>query len=135
MLKIFLISIIAGFVIGFLTNWLAVVSLFHPRKKFLGFQGLIPRYKQDIAEKIGDNSHVIFPSYFKKVLDIPVIGSKLHGFFKKTVANEIAKMSDKELEKIIKNIANRELRFIEILGGVIGAVVGVIQAGLILWIL
>ncbi len=134
MLKIYLISIIAGFVIGFLTNWLAVLSLFRPRKKFLGFQGLIPKYKKEISEKISENAHVILPDTFKKILKIPFLGEKLQTFFKNSVAKEIEKMSDDELEKIIKNVADKELKFIEILGGIIGMIVGLLQAVLISFI-
>ncbi len=131
MIEIYLISIVVGFLLGYLTNWLAIVSLFHPRKKFLGFQGLVPRYKKEIGERIGENAHVIFPDSIKKVFQIPLIGDKIKDFFKDSVANEIVKMSDDELEKIIKKVAGRELRFIEVLGGVIGMVVGLLQAILI----
>ncbi len=131
MIKIYLINIIAGFIIGFLTNWLAILSLFRPRKKIFGFQGLIPRYKEDIGEKIGENAHLVMPESFKKMLKIPFVGKKMQSFFKKSVAKEIAKMPDKELEKIVRDVARRELRFIEILGGIIGMFIGLFQAALI----
>jgi uncharacterized membrane protein YheB (UPF0754 family) len=128
MIEVYIISVIAGFVIGFLTNWLAILSLFRPRKKVLGFQGLLPRYKREIGENISEHAHFIMPGYFKKVLKIPFVGEKLQNLFKSSVEKEIAKMSDGELEKIVKNIAKRELRFIEILGGIIGMFVGLLQA-------
>jgi len=131
MIEIYLISIVAGFLLGYLTNWLAIVSLFHPRKKFFGFQGLVPRYKKEIGERIGENAHVIFPDSLKKVFQIPLVGDKIKDFFKDSVANEIVKMSDDELERIIKKVAGKELRFIEILGGIIGMLVGLLQAVLI----
>jgi len=104
MIEIYLISIVAGFLLGYLTNWLAIVSLFHPRKKFFGFQGLVPRYKKEIGERIGENAHVIFPDSLKKVFQIPLVGDKIKDFFKDSVANEIVKMSDDELERIIKKV-------------------------------
>ncbi len=131
MMQIYLINIIAGFIIGFLTNWLAILSLFRPRKKIFGFQGLIPRYKEDIGENIGENVHLVMPESFKKMLKIPFVGKKMQSVFKKSVAKEIAKMSDKELEKIVRDVARRELRFIEILGGIIGMFIGLFQAALI----
>ncbi|RLG12011.1 hypothetical protein DRN73_03815 [Candidatus Pacearchaeota archaeon] len=131
MIKIYLISIILGFAVGFLTNWLAILSLFRPRKKILGFQGLIPRYKREIGMKISENAHLIMPSSFKKVLNIPFIGKKIDTFFKDSVASEIAKMPDEELEKIVKNVTSTELKFIEFVGGVIGMLVGLLQAVLI----
>ena len=125
----------AGFIIGYLTNWLAILSLFRPRKKILGFQGLIPRYKEDIGENIGENVHLVMPESFKKMLKIPFVGKKMQLVFKKSVAREIAKMSDKELEKIVRDVARRELRFIEILGGIIGMFIGLFQATLILFLI
>ena len=135
MIKIYLINIIAGFMIGYLTNWLAILSLFRPRKKILGFQGLIPRYKADIGKKIGENAHLVMPPSFKKILKIPFVGEKLQSIFKESVAKEITKMSDKELEKIVRDVASRELRFIEILGGLIGMFIGLFQAALILFLI
>jgi uncharacterized membrane protein YheB (UPF0754 family) len=134
MIHIYLINITAGFVIGFLTNWLAILSLFRPRKKILGFQGLIPKHKEDIGKNIGENAHLVMPDSFKKILKIPLLGEKLQSIFKKSVAKEITKMSDKELEQIVRKVASRELRFIEILGGVIGMFIGLVQATLILFL-
>ncbi|MBW2980999.1 DUF445 domain-containing protein [Candidatus Woesearchaeota archaeon] len=135
MINIFLINMTAGFIIGFLTNWLAILSLFRPRKKILGFQGLIPKYKEDIGENIGGNVHLVMPESFKKMLKIPFVGKKMQLIFKKSVAKEIAKMSDTELEKIVRKVARRELRFIEILGGIIGIFIGLFQATLILFLI
>jgi len=131
MIKIYLISIVAGFVVGFLTNWLAILALFRPRKKFLGFQGLIPGHKREIGIKIGEHAHIVMPDTFKKVLTIPIIGPKINDFLKNTVASEIVKMPDPELEKIVRRVASKELRYIEFLGGIIGAIIGLIQAVLI----
>ncbi|MEO0133184.1 MAG: DUF445 family protein [candidate division WOR-3 bacterium] len=39
--------------IGWLTNVIAIWLLFHPRKKILGIQGVVPKYKEDIAKRIG----------------------------------------------------------------------------------
>jgi uncharacterized membrane protein YheB (UPF0754 family) len=135
MINIYLINMTAGFIIGFLTNWLAILSLFRPRKKILGFQGLIPRYKAEIGEKIGDHAHLVMPQSFKNMLKVPFVGEKLQSIFKSSVSNEIAKMSDSELEKIVRSVAKRELRFIEILGGVIGLFIGLSQAALILFLI
>jgi uncharacterized membrane protein YheB (UPF0754 family) len=75
------------------------------------------------------------PQSFKKVLKIPLLGEKLQSIFKKSVAKEITKMSDRELEEIVRKVASRELRFIEILGGVIGMFIGLFQATLILFLI
>ncbi len=128
MIELYLISVVVGFVIGFSTNWLAILALFRPRKRVLGFQGLLPRYKKELAEKIGKNVHIIMPESFKKSFKIPFVGKKIQEFFKNSVSEEIVKMDDKELEKIVRNVAGKELKFIEILGGLIGAGMGLIQA-------
>ena len=51
-----LIPIISAF-IGWLTNWIAIKMLFHPRepKKILGFtiHGIFPKRQQQFAEKLG----------------------------------------------------------------------------------
>lgn len=49
---LFLIPFISAF-IGWLTNVIAIWLLFHPRRKILGIQGLVPKYKEDIAKRIG----------------------------------------------------------------------------------
>ncbi len=41
---------LAGLV-GFATNWLAIRMLFHPRKPFLGLQGVIPRKRKSLARR------------------------------------------------------------------------------------
>ena len=92
---------------------------------------MIPRYKEDIGENIGENIHLVMPQSFKKMLKIPFLGKKMQSIFKESVGKEIAKMSDEELEQIVRNVAKRELRFIEILGGVIGLLIGLFQAILI----
>jgi uncharacterized membrane protein YheB (UPF0754 family) len=127
-LQIFLISIIVGASIGYLTNWLAIYSLFRPRKKFLGFQGLLPRYKKSLAVRISEHVHHILPDSVKKSFNIPFIGDKIKNFLENSIAEEITKMPDQDLEKIIRKIVSKELRYIEILGGIIGALVGLVQA-------
>jgi uncharacterized membrane protein YheB (UPF0754 family) len=42
-----------GACIGYITNWVAIKMLFHPRQRRMGFQGLIPRRQDELAQKIG----------------------------------------------------------------------------------
>ena len=42
-----------GATIGYLTNWVAIKMLFHPRKRRFGMQGLIPRRQAELAKRIG----------------------------------------------------------------------------------
>jgi uncharacterized membrane protein YheB (UPF0754 family) len=41
-----------GALVGYLTNILAIWMLFNPKRKFLGFQGVIPKKRKEIAEGI-----------------------------------------------------------------------------------
>jgi uncharacterized membrane protein YheB (UPF0754 family) len=47
---------VVGMLIGYATNWLAIRMLFRPRRRILGYQGLLPRRQADIAHDLG---HVI----------------------------------------------------------------------------
>ena len=118
---------VIGFVIGYFTNYLAVKMLFHPRRQFFGIQGVIPKRKQILAKKIGEVSPEIMPSYFKKIESIPAIGPRIMNSFQNAVENQINSLSVDELEKIVFRVAKKELRFIEIIGGVIGFIIGCLQ--------
>ena len=41
---------------------------------------------------------------------------------------------DEELEVLIKKVINKELRFIKILGGVLGGAIGLIQGLIFVWL-
>ena len=43
-----------GGCIGYVTNWVAIKMLFHPRERHFGMQGLIPRRQEDLARNIGE---------------------------------------------------------------------------------
>ena len=52
---------------------------------------------------------------------------------KEMVYEKISDYDMAHLESIVKRIARRELRYIELLGGVLGFMIGCLQAGLIIW--
>jgi uncharacterized membrane protein YheB (UPF0754 family) len=52
----------------------------------------------------------------------------------KIVTEKVAGFSSDELEKILYQIMSREFRFVEIIGGVLGFVIGLLQVFLTLWI-
>ncbi len=116
-----------GGLIGYFTNALAIYMLFHPRKSFLGVQGAIPKRKTKLAEKIAGEIHVILPEEYKKIASIPVIGKKIDSAIKRSIAKTIKNTPDEDIERTIKNIIKTELRFIEILGGIIGMLIGLVQ--------
>ena len=187
-----IIPIISAF-IGWITNWVAIKMLFHPRtpKKILGitFQGIFPKRQQQFAEKLGklvsseflsfndieqkisnpDNLKKIMPlieNHFDDFLrnrlsnEMPVISmfigdktiSKLKESFMKEietlfphvmkqyatnlkdeldleqiVINKVAGFSSDKLEEVLYQIMSKEFRFVEIIGAVIGFIIGLIQ--------
>ena len=106
--------------------------LFHPKRKILGIQGLLPKRKKILAQKIGDSTHLIMPHYFQKIEKIPIIGSKIMEAFKKSVEKQINSISDEELEKIIFQVMKHEMRFVIWAGGIIGFLIGIVQVFLVI---
>ena len=73
----FIISIIVGAVIGYITNWLAIKMLFRPHNKIEVFglpmpftPGLIPKERDRIAKSIGTTIgvHLLTSDVFTEVL-------------------------------------------------------------------
>ncbi len=124
--KILLLPIV-GFIIGYFTNYLAVIMLFHPKKKIFGIQGVLPKRKKILAKRIGEISPEIMPPYFRKIEGIPAIGPRIINSFQNAVENQINTLSVDELENIVFKVIKKELYFIEIMGGVIGFIIGCVQ--------
>ena len=187
-----LIPLISAF-IGWVTNWVAIKMLFHPRepKKILGitFHGIFPKRQQQFAEKLGKLVSAEFlsfddieqkisnPENLKKIMpmienhmddflrnrlgaEMPVISmfigdktiSKLKESFMKEievlfpqvmkqyatnlkdeldleqiVIKKVAGFSSDKLEEVLYQIMSKEFRFVEIIGAVIGFIIGVVQ--------
>ena len=190
-LKLWLVPIIGAF-IGWITNWLAIKMLFHPRQPirilFITFQGIFPKNKKRIAERLGNvvqkdlinfndiKDRLKDPEALKgftdeievhvenaiserlsknpllkslipepivhnvehtivmeieqampKILDksIEKIESKLN--IEQIVRDKVNNFSDEKLEDMLLAITSKEFKFIEIIGGVLGFLIGVIQ--------
>lgn len=187
-----LIPVISAF-IGWVTNWVAIKMLFHPRepKRFLGitFQGIFPKRQQQFAEKLGVlvsaellsfadiESKISNPDNLKKIMpmienhvddflrtrlsqEMPVISmfigdktiDKLKGSFMKEievlfpkvmkeyasnlkteldieqiVVQKVASFSSDKLENVLYQIMAKEFRFVEIIGAVLGFLIGALQ--------
>ena len=187
-----LIPIISAF-IGWVTNWVAIKMLFHPRepKTYLGirFHGIFPKRQQQFAEKLGKlvsaeflsfsdiENKISDPSNLKKVMpmiekhvddflrvklseQMPVlsmfIGDKtintlkgvfmqeIEGLFpqvmkqfasnlkseldlEQIVIQKVSSFSSDKLEEILYQIMSKEFRFVELIGGVIGLIIGLLQ--------
>jgi uncharacterized membrane protein YheB (UPF0754 family) len=179
--------------IGWVTNWVAIKMLFHPRepKKILGFtfQGIFPKRQQQFAEKLGKlvsaellsfddiESKISNPENLKKIMpliedhvddflktrlsqEMPVISmfigdktiTKLKDAFMKEietlfpkvmkqyaanlkteldieqiVVSKVASFSSDKLEEVLYQIMSKEFRFVEIVGAVLGFLIGAIQ--------
>ncbi|MEN9448124.1 MAG: hypothetical protein RJA25_1414 [Bacteroidota bacterium] len=189
--KTWAVPLIGAF-IGWITNWVAIKMLFHPRRPvkvlFITFQGIFPKNKPRIATKLGlvvqrdlinfgdiksrlqdpdalnnfkeeiairvDNAirerveksgllNVIVPdqliaSIHKTIVDeiernLPtVIGSSIDKIEEKLdiqelVRNKVANFSDEKLEQLLLDITAKEFTFIELIGGVLGFIIGIIQ--------
>ncbi|MBK7291671.1 MAG: DUF445 family protein [Chitinophagaceae bacterium] len=187
-----LFPVISAF-IGWITNWVAIKMLFHPRtpKRILGitFQGIFPKRQQKFAEKLGKlvsdeflsfddiEAKISNPENLKQIMPIienhvddflrnrlkdemPVIsmfiGDKTIGNLKTLFMNEIetllpivmkqyaanlkteldleqivitkvAAFSSDKLEEVLYQIMSKEFRFVEIIGAVIGFLIGSLQ--------
>jgi uncharacterized membrane protein YheB (UPF0754 family) len=194
-----LIPVISGF-IGWVTNWVAIKMLFHPRKpiRLLGItiQGIFPKRQEQFAIKLGKlvseqllsfkdiEQKIVSPENLQKLMPVveshvddflrkkladvfPVISmfigektiSQLKGHFlnelealfpvlmkrymgnlqaeldlEKIVTEKVAGFSSDKLEEILMSIMSKEFRFVEILGGVLGFIIGLLQVAITLWI-
>ena len=189
----FIITILLSTFTGWITTWIAIKMLFHPRKpvKFLGLtiQGIFPKNQRQIAEKLGQvvgkellsfseieqkvtdpenlqklkpeieahidtflNSRIkeIFPMLSMFIGDktinqlkeaflmelenlFPVLMkgymAKLQGDLdlEKIVTEKVANFSSEKLEDILNQITKREFKFLEVIGGFFGFLIGLIQ--------
>jgi len=194
-----LLPLIAAF-IGWLTNWIAIKMLFHPRVPVkigpIVLQGLFPKRQQAFAEKLGKlvseellsfsdiESKITSPENLKSILpvveehideflrvklskEMPVISmfigdktinslkevfmKELESLFpvimknymgklqtdldlEKIVIEKVSGFSSDKLESILQQIMTREFRFIEIIGAVLGFLIGLLQVGLTYWL-
>jgi len=188
-----IITILLTTFTGWITNWVAIKMLFHPRNpvKILGitFHGVFPKNQQRIAEQLGkvvgkellsfeeieqkitnpENLQKLKPEIeahidnflTHKLKDVfPMLSmfigektitqlkdaflSELEALFpilmkgymaklqkdldlEKIVTEKVAAFSTEKLEFILMQITKNEFKFLEILGGVLGFIIGVVQ--------
>jgi uncharacterized membrane protein YheB (UPF0754 family) len=189
---IYTLPIIAA-ITGWITNYLAIKMLFHPKKKikllFFSIQGIFPKRQDVLAERLGKIVSSELFSFkdikdrftststaieINKVLDekledfldvklmttLPMLAmflnketrakikDTLHLEFQNIlpdilnkyseklerdidiehiVAQKVSAFSSDKLEQILFSIMKKEFKFIEILGGVLGFLIGIIQ--------
>lgn len=186
-----------GAITGWITNWIAVKMLFHPKepKNFIFFkvQGIFPKRQKEMAEKLGhivaselfsiddvvekmksaDNTEVLgfvedkidnfinvklgtsmpmlamflnddLKNKIKTTL-LEEIGEVIPGVIdsyanklknevdvKEIVYQKVVGFSSDKLEEILFSIMKKEFKFIELLGGVLGFIIGLIQLLLVM---
>lgn len=191
-IRLIIIPLISAF-IGWVTNWIAIKMLFHPRtpKKILGltFHGIFPKRQKQFAEKLGllvsselisfhdIEDKVTNPANFEKIL--PFVEEHVDNFLKvklgeqmpmikmfvgekileqmkeiflaelkelfpllmkrymnnlqseldleRIVVEKVSNFSTDKLEAILYQIMTKEFKFIEIIGAVLGFIIGVMQ--------
>lgn len=179
--------------IGWVTNWVAIKMLFHPKEpvRFLGItiQGIFPKRQHQFALSLGKlvskellsfgdiEARITSPDNLKKIMPVvevhideflrhklkeafPMISmfigdktvNQLKGIFmaeletifpvlmqqymknlqqeldlEKIVVEKVSNFSSDKLESILYQIMSREFRFVEIIGGVLGFIIGLVQ--------
>jgi uncharacterized membrane protein YheB (UPF0754 family) len=192
-----LIPLISAF-IGWITNWVAIKMLFHPRNpiNILGIQvqGIFPKRQQQFAEKLGrlvsqellsfsdieekinkpENLHTILPQvethidHFLRVKlgeSMPMISmfigdktiDKLKAIFmeeletlfpkimkeysaslrneldlEQIVTDKVKAFPSDKLEDVLYQVMSKEFRFVEIIGAVLGFLIGILQVAITL---
>jgi uncharacterized membrane protein YheB (UPF0754 family) len=194
-ISLLLIPVISGF-IGWITNWVAIKMLFHPRRPvyILGIriQGIFPKRQEQFASRLGklvSEELISFNEIAAKISDpnrmntiIPMLESKVDVFLRnklsesfpmismfigdktieklkslfieelqttlpemidqyilqlkeeldmeRMVSEKVKAFSVEKLEALIYNVMAKELRFVEILGGILGFLIGLLQIGI-----
>jgi uncharacterized membrane protein YheB (UPF0754 family) len=149
---IYFLPIVCG-VLGWLTNWIAIRSLFRPRteRRVFGARvpftpGLLVRKQSDIAGKLGEITGREFldgdrlceyvfrriglsgAGGFTAVLARDLLGRALADLdLGRLVEERLNSLDPASLEVLIYEAMRRELRYIEYLGGLIGFAVGTVQ--------
>jgi uncharacterized membrane protein YheB (UPF0754 family) len=195
---IYTLPIIAA-ITGWVTNFLAIKMLFHPRKKvnllFFSIQGIFPKRQNVLAERLGKivsnelfsfediksrfaststavEINMVLDEKLEDFLEVKLktampmlamflnsevkekIKDMLHQEFQNIlpdilnkyseklekdidiediVAQKVSAFSSDKLEQILFSIMKKEFKLIEILGGVLGFFIGIIQLLIIQW--
>ncbi len=107
----FIIPVIVGAVIGYITNWLAIKMLFRPHyeKKFLGIHvpftpGLIPKEKGRIAKSVGDTvgAYLLSPEIIMKSISNDENNDKVRTWVEHNINS--LKESNKSIKNLLPNL-------------------------------
>lgn len=144
--KYALIPILSTF-IGWATNKIAIHNLFHPRDPdpIFGIQGAVPKNIEKLSDKIAeeiDGKIIVVDeitdtliSRIKSMFPLLEVVEKRHidrlkeiinrnVYIRDHVRSKLKTIDIDELEKIVMSVASKEFKRIEIVGAVIGFMVG-----------
>lgn len=121
---IYLIPIISAFV-GWMTNVIAIILLFRPRNKILGIQGLLPKYKDEVARRIGKGikEYLLDKKALTNLFEEHISSQKLLSLVLKEIKNPIYKfiiekilfpLLEKKIEKYVETLIKKLPDIIEI---------------------
>lgn len=152
--KYALIPILSTF-IGWATNRIAIRNLFHPREPdpIFGIQGAVPKNIERLSEKIAeeiDGKVIVVDEItdtlirrMKSMFPLLEVVEEKHTDRIKDIINRNVDIKDHvqsklktidigEFEKIVMSVASKEFRRIEIVGAVIGFLVGLWNMAILL---
>jgi len=74
-----------GAFLGFITNFIAIKLLFHPKKRFMGIQGLLPKRKSEIAYRAGGivNNYLVNGEDIRNMIDREKLNRSIDSFLEK----------------------------------------------------
>src|SRR5699024_6610062 len=110
----FIIPILVGGVIGYITNWFAIKMLFRPyyEKKFLGIHvpftpGLIPKVKSRIAKSVGNTIGVYL--LYHEVVTQAISSDKINNQIRSWIICNINRLkeSDMTIKDFIMDFDNK----------------------------
>ncbi|MBU5677016.1 DUF445 family protein [Alkaliphilus sp. MSJ-5] len=89
------------------------------------FKGMISKYINDVIDEEGDK---IITEAIEKMIEKATTSIELS----KMIEDKVNEFEMEELERIVVNIAKTELKHIEVLGGILGFIIGIFQGIIIL---
>jgi len=92
------------------------------------FKGMISKYINDLIDEEGDK---MVTEFIENMVEKATSSIELG----KMIEDKVNEFEMEELERIVINIAKTELKHIEVLGGILGFVIGIFQGVIILFLL
>ena len=74
------------------------------------------------------------PPQLQKLKEIPFLGGRILDKFQEAVEDQINSLSIEKLESIVFKVMKKEMRFVVWVGGVIGLLIGIIQALIVVYL-